>query len=323
MAENKAGTEKISLKEKFLNIKTLVGFLFAFIIIFILIKQVNFKETGEILKQTRWSLYLLAIAVNYLAYPFRGLRWQKLLKNAGFKEKWRNLTEILFISWFANCIVPAKLGDLYRGYLLKKNYAVSMSKAVGTIFVERISDIFIMFILLASSGLIIFKGKIPPKLYPILVSSAILFILLFAVLVLMKKAGYKIIRIFPHKIQDAYTRFEEGALKSVKGIPLILLLSLVIWLCEGTRVFLIIKALNIELSILLAIFIAMAAAVLTAFPFTPAGLGAVEAGVAGILIFFHYSKNSAVAIALLDRLASYWLLVLAGFILYMISKKVR
>ena len=323
MPENKDRTEKISLKDKFFNIKTLIGFLFAFIIIFILIKQVNFKETGEILKQTRWSLYLLAIAINYLAYPFRGLRWQKLLKNTGFKEKWCHLTEILFISWFANCIVPAKLGDLYRGFLLKKNYAVSMSKAMGTIFVERISDIFILFILLASTGLVIFKGKIPPRLYPILVTSAILLILLFAVLILMKKAGYKIIRIFPHKIQDVYTRFEEGALKSVKGIPLILLLSLVIWLCEGTRVFLIIKALNIEVSILLAIFIAMAAAVLTAFPFTPAGLGAVEAGVAGILIFFHYSKNSAVAVALLDRLASYWILVFLGFILYMVSKKVK
>ena len=43
-----------------------------------------------------------------------------------------------------NCLVPAKLGDLYRAYLLRANYAASLSRTVGTVFVERIADIIII-----------------------------------------------------------------------------------------------------------------------------------------------------------------------------------
>ena len=41
----------------------------------------------------------------------------------GFVIGLRNSTEILYISWFVNCVVPAKLGDVYRAYLLKMNSA--------------------------------------------------------------------------------------------------------------------------------------------------------------------------------------------------------
>ena len=43
----------------------------------------------------------------------------------------RDATEILFLSWFVNCLVPAKLGDLYRAYLLRANYGASISRTVG------------------------------------------------------------------------------------------------------------------------------------------------------------------------------------------------
>ena len=33
----------------------------------------------------------------------------------------KDSTEIIFLSWLVNCVVPAKLGDVYRAYLLKIN----------------------------------------------------------------------------------------------------------------------------------------------------------------------------------------------------------
>ena len=42
-----------------------------------------------------------------------------------------DLTEILYLSWFANCVVPAKLGDIYRSYLARNCLGVSMSKTVA------------------------------------------------------------------------------------------------------------------------------------------------------------------------------------------------
>ena len=63
----------------------------------------------------------LAFVVFYLGFPLRGYRWQRLLRETGFVIGLRNSTEILYLSWFVNCVVPAKLGDVYRAYLLKMN----------------------------------------------------------------------------------------------------------------------------------------------------------------------------------------------------------
>ena len=42
----------------------------------------------------------------------------------------KDSTEIIFLSWLVNCVVPAKLGDVYRAYLLKINSTASLSPNV-------------------------------------------------------------------------------------------------------------------------------------------------------------------------------------------------
>ena len=46
-----------------------------------------------------------------------------------------------------NCVVPAKLGDVYRAYLLKINSDASLSRTFGTVFIERVLDLFAIVIL--------------------------------------------------------------------------------------------------------------------------------------------------------------------------------
>ena len=55
----------------------------------------------------------------------RGLRWAILLRGTGFRIGVKDSTEIIFLSWLVNCVVPAKLGDVYRAYLLKINSTAS------------------------------------------------------------------------------------------------------------------------------------------------------------------------------------------------------
>ena len=74
-----------------------------------------------ILNANPWLL-LAAFGVYYLGFPLRGYRWTLLLRGAGTEVRVRDSTEIIFISWLVNCLVPAKLGDVYRAYLLRLNY---------------------------------------------------------------------------------------------------------------------------------------------------------------------------------------------------------
>ena len=313
--------EDISLKRKFFSFKTLLSFLLAFIVLYLLYTRIEINKVISLISKTKWPLFLLAFLIFYLSIFLRGLRWHFLLKNLGFNgNKWA-ISEILFISWFANVIVPAKLGDLYRSYLMDKNYKFSISKTVGSVFTERVFDMLILFTLFGITGIFSFKGKLPSNIVYLLLSGFLMTLILITGLFAMKYFGHFIKRLLPHRLKDIYSRFEIGTLHSIKNIPLLLTYTLIIWLLEAGRLYFVTFSLNFFLPITIIVFIALASSLLTTLPITPAGLGAVEFAIVGILLLFGIDKNMAVSIAILDRLISYWSIIPLGYITFILSKK--
>ncbi|MBV9132071.1 MAG: flippase-like domain-containing protein, partial [Chloroflexi bacterium] len=132
-----------SLGQRFFNVRTLLSFGLGFAILAFLFTRVQI-DVGAILDRVRQAnVFILAVAllVFYTTFPIRAVRWRRLLDNvevSTHEEGGRRmgipaLSEIMFLAWFANCIVPAKLGDVYRAYLLKLNVGVSFSTTIGTI----------------------------------------------------------------------------------------------------------------------------------------------------------------------------------------------
>jgi uncharacterized protein (TIRG00374 family) len=71
-------------------------------------------------------------------------------------------------------------------------------------------------------------------------------------------------------------------------------------------------------------FVALIGSLLTAIPFTPAGLGLVEAGMLALLTrIFNATSIHAAAIVLVDRAISVFSVVILGGIAYMLSSKPR
>ena len=108
------------------------------------------------------------VAVYYTTFVARGAALARHLRNAGVERPPSTLVlgTIIFLSWFANCIVPAKLGDVYRAYLLASAAGISLSKTVGTILAERIIDFGFVLILLGASALVAFRGHLPDEIRP-------------------------------------------------------------------------------------------------------------------------------------------------------------
>ena len=57
--------------------------------------------------------------------------------------------------------MPAKLGDVYRAYLLKINSPVSLSRTFGTVFIERVLDLFAIVMLGLAAGFVAFRSGLP------------------------------------------------------------------------------------------------------------------------------------------------------------------
>lgn len=318
---NNIDLSEISIKAKFLSFKTLISFVLGFLMLYFLYRQVDLGKTINVAKQCRLSLFLLAFIVFYLSILLRGLRWNVLLKNIGFRGTNTAAVEILFLSWFANVLVPAKLGDIYRAYLIRKNYDFSMLKTFGSIYSERVFDMIFLFLLFGLSGLISFKAKLPPNVVNMLIISFSMATLLILLLLIMKHSRRLIKKVVPKRFSRFYDLFEEGALLSLKQIPLVSSCTIGIWVLECGSLFLVVHAINIHIGVPIIVFVALAASLLTTLPITPAGLGAVEGAMVIILSLFGIGTDVGVSIAILGRLISYWSILPLGFVTYLFSQR--
>ncbi len=328
--------EGFSLWKRLRSPRTLISFGIALALIIFAFRGLNIdlEQTWTYMRAANPWLMLLGLTVFYTTFPMRALRWRMLLRNADVPihhghGSWASLPalmEYLYLSWFANCIVPAKLGDAYRAYLLKHNGKVSFSSAFGTIFAERLLDMIGLFGMLLVSGWLTFGAHMPEGTQIVFGFGAVLVVLILTGLAGMRWLSPVIRRFIPARLHDFYARFEYAALRSFSPaiLPRLVLLTGVIWLLEGTRLYFVILALGHEglsLGLSAVIFVALASSLLTALPITPAGLGVVEGTVTVVLTFFGVDRHLGVAVTLLDRLINFWSIVVGGFILYLFSKR--
>lgn len=307
-----------------LNKKTIISFIVSFAILYFLIKNIDINGVIAVSKNLDISIYVLAIVVHYSSFYVRGLRWKKLLNTIQIRASTPALTEMVFLSWFANSIVPAKIGDVYRSYLLKKYNSAPMSTSLGTIVVERIFDIAVLLILLSVSGAILFKDKIPGQILQSLEVGYILLGLVILGLVLLKVFKSQIIQIVPNKFVVIFENLHQSVYDSFSNTSTFMnvsILTVVSWFLESGRFLLVTRALGVDLNLPVIIFVVLAASLLTAIPLTPAGLGAVEVSIVGILAIMGIDTAIGTSIALLDRLISYWSILAVGAIVYAISDK--
>ncbi len=322
MAE-KIENKKVGLKENLLSIRTLLGFAVAAIVIYIFLKNFDLSTALKSLSKAKWPYFILSILVFYISLPLRGGRWGVLLKPAGHKIGYYPLSHYYFLSWFANAVLPARIGDIYRAYLLKKNKEVPLSLSFGVLFSERVFDLAIAAILVVFSGtyfwsLISGTSEANYLTYGLIVIGLI--ILVFAATIF---AMPQIIKLVPEKWKGKLVSFKTGLFKSPSLFPLIVLMTLAIWMTEALRLYFVFLAFDINAGFLVAIFISQASLILMSIPLSPAGLGLVELLMLKILTTVKISPDIAGAITISDRLISYWSLLLIGGICYLLSSRVR
>jgi glycosyltransferase 2 family protein len=266
-----------------------------------------------------------ALALWYGEFFVRAWRWGRMLDSAGAAgahdgrtPHTPRLAEIVCLAYFANSIVPAKLGDAYRGYLLKREAGISLSAGLGTILAERVVDAMVLVIVLAGAALVVFGAAMPSQAQPALTLGALLLVVAAIGLGVMWLTRDLLVKLLPGRAQGIYTRLHGAVFGALRKPYLIVGLGILLWLGDGTRVWLVSQSLNAGLSPAVAILVATMGALLTIIPFTPAGLGVVELGVGSVLVgVVGLDPVMAGSIILLDRVVVYWTLLVVGTALYL------
>jgi glycosyltransferase 2 family protein len=332
-AENEPGMEGMSLARRLRQPRTILSIAVPIVVIavFVSLNGAQLSKVPSLVLGANPLLVLAAFLVFYAGFPIRGLRWATLLRGTGQHVSTRDSSEIIFLSWLVNCVVPAKLGDVYRAYLLKINSTASLSRTFGTVFIERVLDLFAIALLGLAAGYWSFRSGLPPAIQIVFGIGVVVVIALAFGLFTMRNFGRQIIvkLPLPHQILELYDRFEEGVFGALvaKHLPRLGLMTGLIWMTEALRLFLIVQALgfaDVSLGLSGAVFVALIGSLLTAVPLSPAGLGIVEAGVVGVLhVAYGVPLPEATAIALLDRVISVFSIIVFGSVAYAISGKPR
>ncbi len=327
-------SEQLSLGRRLRQPRTILSLavpLILLVLIFRVFLNIDVNELIDGVSRSNKLLILAAFVVFYAGFPLRGLRWSRLLRGTGIRLRTRDATEIIFLSWLVNCLVPAKLGDIYRAYLLKINSTVSLSRTVGTVFIERILDLFAIAALGLAAGFWSFRDGLPTAIQFVAAVGVGVILLLALGLLTLRNFGRRIIvRLpLPHRAIELYDRFEEGVFGAIglRALPRLVVITGMIWATEALRLYLVVQALNfpgVSLGLSGAVFVALIGSLLTAVPLAPAGLGVVELGVVGVLVAgYHVTLGQATTIALVDRVISVLSIIVLGSIAYWFSPKRR
>ncbi len=326
------GADQLSLGRRLRQPRTILGLVLPLILLVLVFRVALNVDVGKLVGAVRAAnpwLLLAAFAIFYLGFPLRGFRWVLLLRGAGFRLGTKDATRIIFLSWLVNCLVPAKLGDVYRAYLLKINSTASLSRTFGTVFIERILDLFAIAVLGLAAGYWSFRSGLPPSIQVVFAIGVGVVVILALMLLTLRNFGRRILVRLPiprrERLVDLYDRFEEGVFGAVgvRALPGLVIVTGLIWSTEALRLYFVVQALgfpDVALGLSGAFFVALIGSLLTAVPLSPAGLGIVELGVVGVLTAaYRIPLTEATTIALVDRTISVFSIIVLGGLFYAIS----
>ena len=325
--------DQLSISKRLLNWRTIVPLVIAIIALVIFAQKINInpKLTWIAMRNANVYFVLIACIIYYFSFPIRTFRWRMLLENIGYTKEngiqlptFRKLLEIIYVSWFANVIVPAKLGDLYRAYLLRREAGLPASRTFGTVLAERLLDLIVLLLLFIPSVIISLHENLPPQLALGLKITMVLVIVGIIGLFMLRMFPTQIGLVVPKRFRGYYYQFQEGTLGSFKRIPSLTGLTVGVWACEALRFFFIALALNLipgNLTHVLSasLFIALGEALLTVIPFTGGGIGLVEGGMLAMISLFTPNTSLALAAIVIDRAISLFSILVIGFFVFMFT----
>lgn len=317
LAEQAGHTDELAVRRQLFGWRELASLAIPFALLAVFARGVEWAEVIRTIRGSQPLLVVGALLVYYASFPIRARRWASLLAEGGFRVRGRDLLEILLLGWFVNCLVPAKLGDLYRSYLVKRRFGISLSRTVGVVVAERLLDLLVVFGLLVVGGYVAFGRTVLPDLRLVYASGAFLAVLIAAAAVGAYAVAPRVAHLFPAEARRIGRLFREGVVHSFRALPVAGPLTLLVWLAEAGRLAFVLAALGLELPASGVVFVAVASSLLTTVPLTPAGFGFVEVAIVYLLTSgFGFAQRDAIAVAFLDRAVSVLSVLVIGGVLY-------
>ncbi len=129
-------------------IRWLVGLAVSAAFLWLAFRAVNPTDVWQEITGADQRFLLPAVGCTTLTSLLRGLRWKLCFEREDHVTFWQSSAAYSVGALSGQTVVPARLGDLVRVYVLGRVSKVSAGKALGTLVVERLSDLFAVVMML-------------------------------------------------------------------------------------------------------------------------------------------------------------------------------
>ena len=108
--------------------------------LYVFLKGADPAQLLRELKSTRPDMILASIGLGFLTLYLRAIRWRIMLPQSGGGSK-KRLFDYTVIAFMINNILPLRLGEPARAFLLWQRNGFSASVSVGSLVLERLIDV--------------------------------------------------------------------------------------------------------------------------------------------------------------------------------------
>ena len=288
--------------------KLILGIFVSTIFIYFSLKGISLDEVCAVFKNANY-IFLIPSAVLFLMATFlRSLCWEVILSPI-VKISQKKLFPITCVGYMGSTLIPLRIGEFIRPYLVSVESNIRLSSAVATILVERIFDIAIV---LGALFLVIVSFALPEWLVRIGYGASVILVVLVSFLLLLYfKMGvaFKILgpslKILPQKIQEKAERLVHDFVNGLKivssptRLAYTLLLSFLVWGCFALGIFALFFFFNFQLSFTSALVVLICTVIGVSLPSAPGMVGNFQYASIVALSIFGIQKSDAISFAML------------------------
>ncbi len=312
-----------------------LGLLISVVFLYIAFHNVDLSLLYLSIKSTNILFFIPIVVLTFSFYFIRALRWFHLLEPIK-KIGLFSLFSSTVIGFAANYVLPARLGEFIRANYIGRMENISKSASLATIVIERLFDVFT--ILLMVLFVILFNDfpseweSIEKALKAGGFFLLILFIVSIFLLIGLKRKTHTFLNIFgrflfflPHKIRkrivDMLKDFSNG-LVLVKGpsqLFAVIFYSLTLWCLTAFQIYILCFSMGLSLPFLAPFFILILLCLSVTLPSAPGYIGTFHVACQYGLIFYGFSKEKALSMAILLHASGFIPTVILGSLLFLLQ----
>ena len=294
-----------------------IGILISLILIGLFIRSTDLGEVKDAFSEANYVIALASLPVYFLALWMRTLRWQYLLRPVKRIAAIR-LYPVVIIGLMANNLIPARMGELARAYVLGTREKISKTTSLGTIAVDRLFDgLTLVPMMLIVAAFAAGDASFPVGFgYELNFSGlgivmSIFFGIALAILIFLafnESAQQLLHRLltrfspsrFHETVESLLQSFYEGlhALKSPADMAVAWVMSVISWTLEATMYYIVARAFGIDEPFYVFLLLCAAANLAIAIVASQGGIGPFELVVSRTIVAFGASPDIAAAYAI-------------------------